>query len=462
MSNAVSGFPYFEVEFSKDGEVHDPDQVKALRNALKPGDPTDLLVISHGWNNDMAEARNLYKGFLASFRKRLDAGVPGTVNRKFAVMAVLWPSKKFAEKEFIPSGAAGTSALPDKVVLEALDELKGTFGKSAAKSKAADAALEKAKALVPKLENSPAARKEFADLIRGVVSKDAFDNDGADAAPDFFKLDGADLMQRLEKPAPIGAPASAGKGQAAGVGGAASGPGMGGGLGQGAGGAAGIGSFFSGIKSAAMKLLNLTTYYQMKNRAGVVGAKGLSPILRGIRSQLSNTRIHVVGHSFGGRLVASASLFLGKNDLNPTATYVDSMSLLQAAFSHYGFAQKWDGKLDGLFRPVLAAKLVKGPIILTCTSNDKAVGLAYPIASLTAGQIAAGIGDKNDKYGGIGRNGAQKTPEAVDGKLLPVDKPYEFQAGRIHNLLADAYVKNHSDITGEEVAYAVLAAISRT
>lgn len=457
----VANFPYFEIEFNKDGEVHDPGQVKALKAALKPGDPTDLLVISHGWNNDMAEARELYKGFLASFRKRLDAGFPGVQGRKFAVLAVLWPSKKFAEKEFIPSGAAGTSAIPDKLILEELDSLKGAFGATAAESAGADAALDKAKSLVPKLENSPAARKEFADLVRSVVSSGSgTPADGADAAPEFFKLDGEEVMKRLEKPAPIAAPAKP-AGSAAGVGGAASGPGMGG-PGAGQGGAAFIGTLFSGIKSAAMKLLNLTTYYQMKNRAGVVGAKGLSPILRGIRGQFSNTKVHCIGHSFGGRLVTSAAHSLGKSDLHPAATNIDSLSLLQAAFSHYGFAEKWDGKGNGAFRAVLTGKLVKGPIILTCTPNDKAVGLAYPIASLTAGQVAAGLGDKNDKYGGIGRNGAQKTPEAVDLKLLPVGKAYEIQAGKIHNLQADAFVKNHSDIAGEEVAYAVLAAIART
>ena len=111
---------------------------------------------------------------------------------------------------------------------------------------------------------------------------------------------------------------------------------------------------------------------------------------------------------------------------------------------------------------MLVNQLVRGPIIGTYTANDKAVGLAYPAASVLAGQVAAGIGDKNDKYGGFGRNGAQKTPEAVDGKLLPAGSPYEFLPGRIHNLLADPYVKAHSDIAGQEVAYAVLASISRT
>ena len=452
----MAGIPYFEVEFDKEGEISDQAQVKALKTALKPGDPTDLIVLSHGWNNDMAEARELYGKFLTSFKTRLDAGFPGVKDRKFAVMAVLWPSKKFAEKELIPSGAAGASGIPDKAILEELDSLKGFFGATKSAAVAANVALDKAKTLVPKLENSPAARREFADIIRSLVPKEnAKGTEGAeDASADFFKLDGEEVMKRLEKPAPIAIPSRQGGG--AGVGPAA-GPGS-----SGSGGAAGLGSFFSGVKSAALKVLNFTTYYQMKNRAAVVGAKGVSPILRSFKGQFSNLRIHAVGHSFGGRLVTAVAHAMGKSGTQTPAVPIDSLSLLQAAFSHYGFAEKWDGSHAGAFRAVLTDKLVKGPIMVTYTVNDKAVGLAYPLASLTAGQVAAGLGDRNDKYGGIGRNGAQKTPEAVEGKLLPVGKAYELQAGRIYNLQADAFVKDHGDVGGEEVAYAVLAAIART
>lgn len=468
----LSGFPHFEIEFDKEGAPADPAQVKALKAALKPGDPTDLIVISHGWNNHMGEARELYAGFFASFRKRADAGLPGIEGRKFAVMAVLWPSKKFADHELIPSGAAGLGGgVPDKAILEQLQELKGFFG-----GKNADADLEKAKALVPKLENSPAARKEFAELIRSAASSDPEAAEGIegaeDASQDFFKLDGAEVMNRLAKPVPLRLPGPAahgpggrGPGGAAGLGGAAAGPAGGpgtGGPGAGQGGAAGIGSFFSGIKAAALNVLNFTTYYQMKARAGHVGTRGLAPLLREIKSLHAPLKLHLVGHSFGGRLVTVTASALDKNATSPKAVAIDSLSLLQAAFSHYGFADKWDGSHPGAFRNVLASKQVKGPILATCTANDKAVGLAYPLASLLAGQVAAGVGDKNDKYGGMGRNGAQRTPEAVSLKLLAVGKPYEFTAGKIHNLLADEFVKNHSDIGGEEVAYAVLAAISRT
>jgi hypothetical protein len=273
-------------------------------------------------------------------------------------------------------------------------------------------------------------------------------------------------MNRLAKPVPLTLP---GPGQrvsgAAGVGGAAAGPAGGpgtGGPGAGQGGAAGIGSFFSGIKAAALNVLNFTTYYQMKARAGAVGKRGVAPLIREIKSLHAPLKIHLVGHSFGGRLMAATASALDKSAIAPKAVPVETLSLLQAAFSHYGFSDKWDGSHPGAFRNVLASKQVKGPILATCTANDKAVGLAYPMASLLAGQVAAGVGDKNDKYGGIGRNGAQLTPESVSLKLLAAGKPYEFSAGKIHNLLADEFVKNHSDIAGEEVAYAVLAAISRT
>ena len=88
--------------------------------------------------------------------------------------------------------------------------------------------------------------------------------------------------------------------------------------------------------------------------------------------------------------------------------------------------------------------------------------MAYPLASLLAGQVAAGLGDKNDKYGGIGRNGAQKTPEASDGTLLKVGGAYAFKAGKLYNLNSDAVITGHSDLAHNEVAYALLNAVSTT
>ncbi|WP_447600621.1 hypothetical protein [Nitrospira sp. Nam80] len=86
--------------------------------------------------------------------------------------------------------------------------------------------------------------------------------------------------------------------------------------------------------------------------------------------------------------------------------------------------------------------------------------MAYPIASLLAGQVAAGIGDKNDKYGGIGRNGAQKTPEAVDGSLLDVNKPHSLTNGQIHNLNTTHFIRDHENVHNAQVVDAVASAIA--
>ena len=128
--------------------------------------------------------------------------------------------------------------------------------------------------------------------------------------------------------------------------------------------------------------------------------------------------------------------------------------LLQAAYSHNGLSQKFDGTNDGAFRTVIADKRVSGPILITHTKNDTAVGIAYPLASRIANQKASALGDENDPYGGIGRNGAQHTPEANPGTLRDLGEDYQFQPGRVFNLRADDFIHEHSDVKGPQVAYA--------
>lgn len=90
------------------------------------------------------------------------------------------------------------------------------------------------------------------------------------------------------------------------------------------------------------------------------------------------------------------------------------------------------------------------------------IGLAYPVASLLAGQNAAVLGDTTSLYGGLGRNGAQDTPTATFTRLGPVGTPYPWSAGRILNLEASAFIANHSAIRSAEVAHALLTAIAIT
>jgi hypothetical protein len=124
-------FPYFEVQFNKQGNAADENEVNQALKSISQGAFTDLFIVSHGWNNDMDDARKLYKNLFDCVDKELDAGdVPNLGSRKFAVLGILWPSKKFAEEDLIPSGAAGiNSAVTVQFIQKQLDNLKGVFDK---------------------------------------------------------------------------------------------------------------------------------------------------------------------------------------------------------------------------------------------------------------------------------------------------------------------------------------------
>jgi hypothetical protein len=265
----------------------------------------------------------------------------------------------------------------------------------------------------------------------------------------FFKLDGSVMLEKLKMPTPIVASGGGGGGGAASLGAhRTTTP---------AGGAAGLGDIFSGIKSGAIRFLNYLAYYEMKKRAGTVGQVGVAPLLDRLGDHVQ--RIHLVGHSFGCRVVTAAAA-------TSTTDKLQSMSLLQAAFSHNGFSKS----MNGFFRRVVDNQRIKGPIVITYTPNDRAVGIAYPVASRLSGTVASAFGDANDKFGGLGRNGAQKmeTGEVVEGvdRLLAVGGTYSWQSGRFHNLEGSKYIVDpsghdaHGFVTGKEVAWAISRAMA--
>ncbi|HET8926601.1 MAG TPA: alpha/beta fold hydrolase, partial [Microbacterium sp.] len=389
---------------------------------------TDVLVLTHGWNNDPAAARALYKSLMSSFGA-VRSKVARARGRRFVVLGMLWPSILWAPPD---DGEGGGAGLGDE-----------TEGLRALIEQQVEEPSRRAKliALLPALETSPEARAEFVKVLRAKLPAGAVDDDDPDSAPKALRTADAETIFDA---------AAGGQsltGATAGVGGAADIGGMGA-FDEGEGGAAGFS--FGGILDAARNVVNTMTYYTMKERAGVVGTKGIAALLNRLHEAAPEARLHLVGHSFGGRAVTAAA--------DKTTAPVSSVSLLQAAYSHYGMAQDWDGAgARGAFFRVPGR--TEGPVIVTFTRNDKAVGLAYPVASRIARQVGVGIGDANDKYGGIGRNGALKTPASLPaGALLDVGGEYAFAPGRVSSLDGDRFISGHSDVTGRQVAYAVLCA----
>jgi hypothetical protein len=440
----MKNFPGRDVEFTKAGKVSKTEMIQSVLHMIGHDRITDLLVVSHGWNNDKDEANLLYQELLHSIGTEIER-TPALNGRVFGVMRVFWPSKKFADEQLKPGGAASASKFnPAKEQLfNHLQILEKGFD-----AKDSKAILSKAKAAVKKMDtDANQGAKEFVQqitkLMEGVRGKGPEPED--QERKKLKNISAKLLLQRINAPAN-------GKNSVKRSGGAAS-------IGsatrrtqnaEGSGNAAGLGSIISGVFEGARDLLNFATYYQMKERAGNVGQLGLAPALMKIKKTHPNLRLHLIGHSFGGRLVSAATAALDKG------YKIDTLVLLQAAFSHYGFAQKFDQKKDGLFRPALSK--ISGPIVITHTHNDEAVGKAYAIASRIAWQTGSALGKKNDLYGGIGANGAQKTG-AIDTIPLTAQSKYVFQKNKVYNLLADTSIRDHSDVRGPEVGRAIAAAI---
>jgi hypothetical protein len=436
----------FDVEFTKDGKVFKPAQENALLAGL--AGVTDLIVLAHGWNNDMTDARKLYDELLGHVNDLLGTrgtaaspiGLKPLAGRSYAVCQVFWPSKKFTDAELIPGGgAASATKASERALLKLLETLKRDPDRLGGKETptARAKAIERAIKAVPKVSTSAAARKTFVDALRSTMpmGKSAAEIDDGSAA--FFKADPEKLFAGLSRAVVAPGPASSGGGAAV-VGGV--------------GGAAGLGDLVDGFTAGARRIANFVTYYQMKERAGVIGTSGLGPLLVRCRNGHPVLRLHLVGHSFGGRLVTAAAAALPKQTANVT------VSLLQAAFSHNALSADYGNGKAGFYRAVIADGRVSGPIVITHTKNDQAVGVAYPLASRIASQIAAALGDENDPYGGLGRNGAQHTTEADGhGVVMGGTKTaYAFAPGTVNNLRADSIIKDHGDVRSEAVAYAVL------
>lgn len=441
----------FDLEFTKEAAVFDDAQVKAVVDGL---DATDLIVVSHGWNNDVREATELYDELLGNVDRllalRTNPEAPASLQRlegrTFAVLRLFSPSKRFAEEDLIPGGgAAGATSANDAALERTLDELArdperlGDDGTSPVREKT----VAEAKMLLPRLESDPDAQRRYVELLRSLTEQD--DDSDDDATASFFDADGPRLFRALE--GPVTAPGPEPTGGATSMHGAGSSA-------TDDGGAAGLGDLLTGVPAAARRLANLTTYLRMKARAGKVGREGLAPVLRQIRAKHGDVRLHLVGHSFGGRLVTAAAAAL--DDDTPAVT----ISLLQAAFSHNGLSADFDAGKPGGFRSVLGNRRASGPIVITHTKQDRAVGIAYPLASRIAFQNAASLGDKDDPYGGMGRNGAQRTQEVADDEraLAAVGHADGFERGKVYNLLADEFISNHGDVRGPQVAYAILCA----
>jgi pimeloyl-ACP methyl ester carboxylesterase len=221
----------------------------------------------------------------------------------------------------------------------------------------------------------------------------------------------------------------------------------------------GVFSVFGSVFGRIGQFLNLTTWYLMKDRSGKVGANGCAEAVRAVRAAAPAIKVHLVGHSLGGRLMASCAKTLAEEGTHK----VDSLALLQAAFSHFGLSTSRKDNRPGFFRAVIDKKVVRGPLIATYSAKDTVVGKAYAIMSRLANDNVRAIGDENDEFGGIGRNGAQNAQNSIVEPLHEAGTKYSFSPDTIINLDGSKeLIMSHGDVRNANVTYAFASAVNRT
>jgi hypothetical protein len=439
-----------KVHYDASGATMAADEA-AFLSAVAQRTPAHLFVISHGWNNNEGEADALYTRFFTAVDNVAAHAPPFTTSTCFA-LAVIWPSKKFDENAFAAAAGAGAvsgaSAAIGAPAVDAAIETQLNVLKTIAVDPAAQQLIDHAIAQIKTLSVSQSAQDDFVAALAAAFPHAPQEPDpGLDnglaalnTTPGHVAL--AQIVANLQAgPAAVAAARHAG-------GAAAIGP---------IGGAAGFNPLVA-IKNAALVLANLTTFWAMKERAGVVGRTGVVQTIAKAMVAVPAMKVHLVGHSFGGRVVtAAANALVGGSAGHQAAT----MMLLQAAYSHFGLAKDYQPNTDGMFRSILTGRKVVSEIQVTHTVHDIAVGLGYPLASALTHTIGAAA--FINPFGGMGADGARTTPEAFEDTLRPVGTQYAHVAPPVivRNLNGDALITSHGDVTHDEIAYATLLAVTR-
>jgi hypothetical protein len=450
---SVHGFDFFRLKFDANGKLQEAQTFEELKQRANAAGATDAVLIAHGFRNDEDDATGLYTRFLETFRQNLSRPElqSSLGSRKFIVAGIYWPSKAFKEAfsgdEEVVQGVGDNEDLQKELVREQLEELQADEELSPEQRENLDRAIQ----LLDEVESSEEAQNELVDKVLSLL--DGADLDPMDGLDDIRAKEGSELLAALR--APIILPTTEdGEDEGGTVWGGGGGAFVSGEDGE----TESVASFFGSIFGRIGQFLNLTTWYLMKKRSGTVGANGVARAVRDLKASRPGLKIHLVGHSLGGRLMAACSKSLANPKLQP-----DSVTLLQAAFSHYGFSADNGRGKAGFFRAVLQDQVVRGPLVATFSKLDTVVGTVYAVASRLAGDTTEAIGDAGDPFGGIGRNGSLKTQEAVSDVLHEVGQAYNFTTNKVTSLDGSAnLITSHGDVTNPRITYAFASAVAQT
>ena len=449
MRQLTTGEPVWDLQFDENGSLTDPSSADFLTE-VGTAEVTDLYMFSHGWGTSQLSAQQLFDQMFPMIRTAAQ-GQPSLGTIGFA--GIYWPSLWFPPTPATPPHAGGSQQAADgpPMALSA-----GTAALSGAQIAAA---------LRTGFENQ--AQQDALTQIGTLIDQGeaAIGSGEPDAAKQQRLNQISQLIKSLMPPTADGGyedagetallltddPANAYQAAADQFGSASA-----------AGAQQGIADIFDKAISGAKDVLRVFSYNTMKARAGTIGQTGLGPLLAKLHSQSPQVRVHLIGHSFGARLVSFALAGVGV----PADSPIASLLLLQGAFSHWSFAHAQDNpfQIPGALNAY--GDRVHGPLVATHTIYDWAVGVWYPKASFLAGQDESAV--VVGRWGGMGADGFQAVAPAQDVAMPSQGGTnYGFAPGTFYRVDAASVIDNtanepfagaHSDIRKPPVAQLVVAA----
>jgi hypothetical protein len=428
--------PFYVVPFDADGACSGP---RAAADAVTDAaGATDVFLFSHGWNNDWAAATGRYYDFLHAYSAvRAQRWNPPTRPYRPVLVGVFWPSEALASDAGQgPDIAADTGLSPDVLAAAAARraELDGLA------QRLAPADRERFYALADRPDGLDDTEADQLAALLAPVLAGPPDELGDPGEPPTAK----DLKVIWEQlPTADGGPVSTDTGGFVDDGGPA-GPGP------------ETAGFLDFVKKLdPRQLVRAATVLLMKDRAGRVGARGVHDLLGRLVSASPDVRVHLIGHSYGCKVVLSA-LCAG----DPPGRPVDSVLLLEPALSALAFATDVDGSgRPGGYRSALERS--RQPILTTFSSHDvpltKFFHLAVRRASDLGEAVIAGtpLPSRYAALGGFGPYGCDADSVVVPPAAPPEDYPLAGPK-RIVAVRGDSIISGHGAVTNPATAWMLL------
>ena len=386
--------PVNMLTYDADGVLLTPgQQLEALISEAESSPPTDIFVLAHGWNNSFADAYASYSTMTSLLREvAAEQGLIAADYRSL-IIGVSWPSKAWESDSGRSLSSRAESDIATLYRTWSPKQSNGTYDSDIA-------AMEQLLA-IPQERLTQAHYAHAGKLFQKYAIKPQEGSDPAGVSV----TDDASAFQFDN-----------------------GGRGLGGNI-----------TIRDGLR--------LFTYWQMKERAGIIGESGIRKLLDRLQAEFPQTKIHLCGHSFGSKMIL-ACVSRGQALSRP----IDTLVLLQGAVSFQALKPGIGGYDNVLSR-------VRGPLLVTFSSQDEALGVPYELASRWAGQTVE-AGRTISTYAAMGRVGSNQGRGVSLLEYSPVDAtdPYHFVSG-IYDVDGSRLITGHSEFRNKSVAELIWRAV---